>query len=124
MMARMTASLVLMLLAMPAWAEDTIVDVPSCSVFCSMWRNVSGAVPPSAVGPIDDTAQLPDAPLPQAVDGAETPRPNLLVRQRGIVMSESAAERAAAKRQRAKLERELVFNPALAISTRSSDVKR
>lgn len=124
MIARLIAALFLMLFAVPAWAEDTIVDVPSCNVFCSMWRNISGTVPASAAAPADTTAQLPDAPLPDAVDGAETPRPNLLVRQRGVVMSESAAERAAAKRQRAKLERELVFNPALAISTRSSDVKR
>ena len=123
MITRLTSALALILLALPAWAEDTIVDVPSCSVFCSFWRNVSGTVPPPGVVPGDTTAQLPDVPLPQATDGAETPRPNLLVRQRGVVMSESAAERAAAKRQRAKLERELVFNPALAISTRPTDVK-
>lgn len=124
MIARLTATLVFALLALPARAEDTIVDVPTCSVFCSLWRNISGTVPPSAMAPVDTTAQLPDMPPPQAVDGAEKPRPGLLVRQRGVVMSESAAERAAAKRERARLERELVFNPALAISTRSSDVKR
>lgn len=113
-----------MLSAAPAWAEDTIVDVPTCNVFCSVWRNVSGTVPPSVVEPADTAAQLPDAPLPSAADGAEKPRPGSLVRQRGVVMSESSAERAAAKRQRAKLDRELVANPALAISTRSSDIKR
>ncbi len=124
MTARLTVALVFTLLALPARAEDTIVDVPTCSVFCSLWRNISGTVPPSAMAPVDTTAQLPDVPPPQAADGAEKPRPGLLVRQRGVVMSESAAERAAAKRERARLERELVFNPALAIATRPSDVKR
>lgn len=124
MIDRLSVALVLMVFAMPAWAEDTMVDVAPCSVFCSVWRNVSGTVPPSAVAPVDTTAQLPDTPPPLAVDGAEKPRPNLLVRQRGVVMSESIAERMAAKRQRAKLEHELEFNPALAIYTRPPDAKR
>ncbi len=111
-------------MAVPAWAEDTIVDVPACNVLCSVWRNVSGTVPPSVVAPVDTTAQLPDAPLPSAVDGAEMPRLGSLVQRRGVVMSETSAERAAVKRQRAKLDRELVVNPDLAISTRSFDVKR
>ena len=123
MIARHTIVLLSLLLVAPAWAEDTIVDVPTCNVFCSMWRNVSGTVPPSVLPPADTAAQLPDEPLPNAVEGAETPRPGSLVQRRGVVMSETAAERAATKRRRAKLDRELFANPALAISTRS-DIKR
>lgn len=100
------------------------MDVPDCNVFCSMWRNVSGTVPASAVAPADIDARSPSEPPPNAVDGAERPRPGSLVQRRGVVMSQTSAERAAIKRQRAKLDRELVVNPALAISTRSPDIKR
>ena len=124
MTSRFATALLVLLLATPAWAEDTIVDVPTCGVLCSGGRNVSGTVPPSAITPAESGARLPDEPLPNAVDGAEKPRPDRLVQRRGVIMSETSAERAAAKRQRAKLDRELVANPALAISTRSSDIKR
>lgn len=131
MILRPASAILIMLLAAPAVllaasarAEDTIVDVPPCNVFCSVWRNVSGTVPTSVVAPADSTAPSPSEPLPNAVDGAEKPRPGSLVQRRGVIMSESSAERAAAKRQRAKLDRELVANPALAIYTHSSDVKR
>lgn len=98
-----------------ASAEDRVIDVKSCGLACKLQRNLSRDATVSVSEPLDisngESGAVPtqDAsePLPEAADGAEHPDPAVIFAHRGQIIVESDEDRAALKRMKAKLEREI-----------------
>lgn len=97
-----------------ASAEDRVIDVKSCGLACKLQRNLSRDATVSVSEPLDisngENGAVPveaGEPLPEAADGAEHPDPAVIFAHRGQIIVESDEDRAALKRMKAKLEREI-----------------
>ena len=108
------ASVLAVAQARVASAEDRVIDVKPCGLVCKMQRNFSRDATVSVSEPLDigngENGAVPSEAselLPEAADGAEHPDPAVIFAHRGQIIVESDEDRAALKRMKAKLEREI-----------------
>jgi hypothetical protein len=114
-MQRFVSALILCgVLAPPVLAEDALPQ--RCTLFCKIWRNVSGRVQTSEPAPTWDDGAVHVSTIDE---DARVPRPSDLVAVHGELIRKSRAER---QRERAELAEDLKRIDALRAG--SSEVGR
>ena len=89
-----------------AGAQDRIIDEKHCSLLCKLQRNVTRNAGVSATTPLGGAA-VPVERVPGATEGTSRPDPSVIAARRGQVMVDTADDRAAQRREKQRLDREL-----------------
>ncbi len=87
-------------------AQDRVIDAKPCSLWCKLQRNVTRNAAVSATAPLGGHPIATER-APAAAEGAGRPDPSEIFARRGEVMAESPAERARARRMKARMAHDI-----------------